>query len=38
MLQLTRVGWGLLAYENGASPDCIDVVVVFVANLQTKCL
>ena len=28
MLQLTRVEWKLLACENGASPDCIIVVVV----------
>ena len=28
MLQLPRVGWRLLACENGASPDCIIVVVV----------
>ena len=27
MLQLPRVGWRLLACENGASPDCIIVVV-----------
>ena len=26
MLQLSRVGWRLLACENGASPDCIVVV------------
>ena len=25
MIQLLRVGWRLLAYENGASPDCIIV-------------
>ena len=31
MLQLPRVGWRLLACENGASPDCIIVVVVFVS-------
>ena len=28
MLQLPRVGWRLLACKNGASPDCIIVVVV----------
>ena len=28
MLQLPRVGWRLLACQNGASPDCIIVVVV----------
>ena len=27
MLQLPRVGWRLLACKNGASPDCIIVVV-----------
>ena len=27
MIQLPRVGWKLLACENGASPDCIIVVV-----------
>ena len=27
MLQLPRVGWKLLAWKNGASPDCIIVVV-----------
>ena len=27
MLQLPRVGWRLLACENGASPDCTIVVV-----------
>ena len=30
MIQLPRVGWRLLACENGASPDCIVVVVVSV--------
>ena len=30
MLQLPRVGWRLLACQNGASPDCIIVVVVVV--------
>ena len=29
MLQLPRVRWRLVACENGASPDCIIVVVVF---------
>ena len=28
MLQLPRVGWRLLACINGASPDCIIVVVI----------
>ena len=28
MIQLSRVGWRLLACENGASPDCLVVVVV----------
>ena len=28
MIQLPRIGWQLLACENGASPDCIIVVVV----------
>ena len=28
MIQLPRVGWRLLACQNGASPDCIIVVVV----------
>ena len=32
MIQLFRVGWRLLACENGASPDCIVVVVVFDAD------
>ena len=27
MIQLPRVEWRLLACENGASPDCIIVVV-----------
>ena len=27
MIQLPRVGWRLLACKNGASPDCIIVVV-----------
>ena len=27
MLQLPRVGWRLLACQNGASPDCIVVAV-----------
>ena len=27
MIQLPRVGWRLLACENGASPDCTIVVV-----------
>ena len=31
MIQLSRVGWRLLACENGASPDCIIVVAVVVA-------
>ena len=31
MFQLPRVGWRLLACQNGASPDCISVVVVVVA-------
>ena len=30
MIQLPRVGWRLLACENGASPDCIIIVVVVV--------
>ena len=30
MLQLPRMGWRLLACQNGASPDCIIVVVVVV--------
>ena len=30
MLQLPRVGWRLLASENGAPPDCIIIVVVVV--------
>ena len=30
MLQLPRVGWRLLAFQDGASPDCIVVVVVVV--------
>ena len=30
MLQLPRVGWWLLACENGASPDCIVVVIAVV--------
>ena len=28
MIQLSRVGWRLLACENAASPDCVVVVVV----------
>ena len=28
VIQLPRVGWRLLACENGAFPDCIIVVVV----------
>ena len=30
MLQLPRVGWRLLACQNGASPDSLIVVVVAV--------
>ena len=38
MLQLPRVGWRLLACLNGASPDCIVVVVALDAVLQRECL
>ena len=39
MLQLPRVEWRLLACENGASPDCIIVVVVVVSDacLDVRC-
>ena len=32
MIQLPRVGWRPLACENGASPDCIIVVLVVVVS------
>ena len=38
MLQLPRVAWRLLACENGASPDCIIVVVVSDAGLDDRCV
>ena len=39
MIQLPRVGWRLLACQNGASPDCIMVVVVVSdACLDVRCV
>ena len=32
MIQLTRVGWRLLASKNATSPDCILVVVAVVSD------
>ena len=37
MIQLSRVGWRLLACENGASPDFIIVVVACVASVCCVC-
>ena len=36
MLQLPRVGWRLLACENGQSPDC--TIVVLDAGIETRCV
>ena len=38
MLQLLRVGWRLLACQNGPSPDCIIVVVGSEATMREQCL
>ena len=35
MIQLPRVAWKLLACKNGASPDCIIVVV---SDIQEMCI
>ena len=38
MLQLPRVEWKLLACKNGASPDCIIVVVVVWDTIECVCM
>ena len=36
MIQLPRVGWRLVACENGASPDCTIVVVLSDADQRAR--